>query len=82
MQKVNDKPVQVGEKTTRYTFRIVDDPSEKGSLEAAKQLFSLLNELISQPALLQAGPTYVQKLAFMHTGSSWVIHGEAETHDL
>lgn len=82
MQRINNEPVQTGEKRSRYTFRIVDVPSEKDSLDATKRLFALLQEFISQPALLQAGPTYAQKLGFFHDGNSWVVSGESETVDL
>jgi hypothetical protein len=81
MRKVVDKPVQIGEKRTRYTFKVYDDLSDRDTIEGRTRLRSFLQEFVDQPALLLAGPTYAQKMAIFHTGQCWVFQGEAESDD-
>lgn len=78
MNRVLDKPVQIGEKRTRYTVKVFDDPSE----DPKQRLFAFLQTFVDNPQMLQAGPAYVQKFAFYHNGTSWVMAGEAEVDTL
>ncbi len=81
MRKAVDKPVQISEKRSRYTFKVFDDPSDRDTLAGRTRLRAFLQEFVDQPALLLAGPAYAEKLAFYHNGQSWVCQGEAEADD-
>lgn len=74
MDRVFDKPVQIGEHLTRHSVKVIDDPSTA----PAPALVRFLQQFIDCPALLQCGPGVVQKFAFFHNGTSWVMAGEAE----
>ncbi len=80
MQRSNDKPVKISEKRSRYTYRVNDDPSNVDT--KTTRLHGFLTEFVNQPALLQCGPTYVQKMAIYHDGERWVFAGEAEADEL
>jgi hypothetical protein len=81
VNKVLDKPVQVGEKRTRYTMKIYDDSSE-GVSEIRSRQIEFLRAFVDQPALLQLGPTFVQKMAIYHDGQRWVLAAEAEADNV
>jgi len=81
MNRVSDKPVKISEKRTRYTFKLIDVPSEKGTVEARQSFNRFLQEIIETPALLQCGPTFAQELVIAHDGRQWVLAGKAEADD-
>ncbi len=81
MRKVVDKPVQVSEKRSRHTITVYDDPSDMGTVGGRMRLWRFLQEFVDQPALLQCGPAFAQKMAIYHTGEFWVLKGEAESDD-
>lgn len=80
MQKANDKPVKISEKRSRHTFRINDYPSDVDTMQA--RLYGFIREVLDQPALLHAGPTYARKIAIYHDGERWVLAGEAEADEV
>jgi hypothetical protein len=82
MKKVVDKPVQIGEKRTRHTFKVYDDPSDLDTVPGRMRLWRFLQEFVDQPALLQCGPAFAQKMSIFHTGQCWVLQGEAEADDV
>lgn len=81
MNRISDKPIKIGEKRTRYTFKLVDHPSEKGTVESRTSFNRFLQDLIETPALLQCGPTFAQEMVIAHDGNQWVLAGKAEADD-
>jgi hypothetical protein len=81
MNKVVDKPVQVGPKTTRHSFRLYHDPSSLEDGTKSVALVALLREFVDQPALLRCGPVFPEKMAFHHDGTRWVVIAEAEAEE-
>ncbi len=81
MNRVNAKPVKIGDKRTRYIFQLFDDPTEPDSNEMRRRLNGFFQELIDQPALLNCGHSYAQKIVIAHDGKCWVLTGEAEVDD-
>ncbi len=82
MRKVPDKPVQISERRSRHSFKVYDDPSDLATVPGRMRLWRFLQEFVDQPALLQCGPTFAQKMAIYHTGEGWVLTGEAEADDV
>jgi hypothetical protein len=78
MNRILDKPVQIGETRTRYTVKVFDDEST----DPKQRLLVFLQTFVDNPQLLQAGPAYVSKFAFYHNGTCWVMAGEAEVDSL
>jgi hypothetical protein len=76
VRRESDKPVQIGDKKTRYTFRIYDEPTEPDSKECMRRQIGFLQDLVDQPALLQAGYTFCKKFSIEHNGTEWVLYGE------
>lgn len=81
MIRVVDKPVQIGEKHHRYTLKIFDNPTEPGTPDYHRRRIEFMREFVEQPALLQVGPTYAQKMTIWHDGTRWVLSAEAEAFD-
>ena len=79
MEKVNDKPVKISEKRSRYTFRVSDYPSDVDNMRM--RLYGFIQEFLDQPTLLNAGPTYARKIAIYHDGERWILAGEAEADE-
>lgn len=77
MQKVNDKPVSIGENLARYTFRVYDDASDPAVDNLGIRLVRFMQEFVDQPALLRCGPVFAQKIAITHDGTRWVMAAEA-----
>jgi len=77
MQKVNDKPVSVGEGKARYTFRVYGDAADPATSNLDVALHKFLAEFVDQPALLRCGPVFAQKIAVTHDGARWVMAAEA-----
>jgi hypothetical protein len=82
MNKVVDKPVQIGDKKTRHSFRLYYDPSSVETGDKAKSLVKLLQEFGDNPSLLLCGPSYPEKMAIYHDGSRWIVAAEAEEEAL
>lgn len=82
MKRVVDKPVQIGEKRHRYTFKIFDDPTEPGTPEYHRRRVDFLREFVDQPTLLQCGPAWATKMAIWHDGTRWTLSAEAEIDDV
>jgi len=81
VRRVDNKPVKIGDKKTRYTFQLFDDPTEPDSNEMRWRQIGFLQDLVEQPALLFAGHTYARKIAIWHDGTCWVLSGEVEADD-
>jgi hypothetical protein len=78
---VEHKPVRLGDKRVRHSFRLYHDPSsaEEGTKDRA--LHKLLQEFVDQPMLLRCGPGYPDKLAIHHDGTCWIVYAEAEAEE-
>jgi hypothetical protein len=81
VNKVVDKPVQIADKRSRHSFRLYHDPSSVEDATVDRALHALLAEFVNQPALLQCGPGYPQKMAIYHDGARWVVAAEAEAEE-
>ncbi len=81
MNKVVDKPVQIGDKLSRHSFRLYYDPSSVEDGNISRSLHALLAEFVNQPTLLQCGPGYPQKMAIYHDGMRWIVAAEAEAEE-
>ena len=81
MTRTSDKPVKISEKRTRYTFKLIDRPSEMGTVDARASFSRFLQEICETPALLQCGPTFAQEMVIAHNGTQWVLAGKAEADD-
>lgn len=82
MNKVVDKPVQIGEKRTRYSFRLYYDDSSIEAGNKDQSLVKLFQEFTDQPALLRCGPVLPEKLAIYHDGARWIVAAEAEADNV
>lgn len=71
---------RIGERAYRHALRIVDDPSERFSLESRTNLLNLLKELSDQPSLLMCGTEFSEKLTITHNGEAWILEAEAEVY--
>jgi len=81
MNKSVDKPIQIGLKRQRHTFRLYHDPSSIEEGNRDKALHKLLQEFVDQPALLRCGPGYPDKMAISHDGQRWVVYAESEAEE-
>lgn len=74
--------VKIGERRTRYSLRIEDEPNSTTPLEKYQRQVGFLQDLVQQPSLLACGGTTLEKISLVHTGDFWLLTGEVEVDDV